>query len=65
LRKIIKEFAAKNSITVLISSHGLDNITDVCKRLVILEKGKIIKDVQKTESTLSELEEFFTGEIKE
>jgi len=65
LRKIIKEFAAKNNITVLISSHDLDNITDVCKRLVILEKGKIIKDVQKTESTLSELEEFFTGEIKE
>jgi ABC-2 type transport system ATP-binding protein len=28
---------------------------------VILEKGKVIRDEAKTESTLAELEEFFTG----
>ncbi|MBT3385364.1 MAG: ABC transporter ATP-binding protein [Prolixibacteraceae bacterium] len=60
-RKIIKEIAAERNQTFLISSHDLDNITDVCERIVILEKGKIVKDVQKTESTLAELEEFFTG----
>lgn len=65
LRKIIKEFASEHEKTFLISSHNLDNITDVCERIVILEKGKIVKDVQKTESTLAELEEFFTGEKKE
>jgi ABC-2 type transport system ATP-binding protein len=45
----------------MISSHDLDHVTDVCTRIVILEKGKIVRDVQKTESTLAELEEFFTG----
>jgi ABC-2 type transport system ATP-binding protein len=61
LRKIIKQFAAGAPKTLLISSHDLDHVTDVCNRIVILEKGKIIRDVVKTESTLAELEEFFTG----
>ena len=65
LRKIIKDFAAKNGNTFLISSHNLDNITDVCQRIVILEKGKIVKDVQKTETTLADLEAFFIGETAE
>ena len=65
LRQIIKDFASEHGKTFLISSHNLDNITDVCERIVILEKGKIVQDVQKTERTLAELEEFFTGVKKE
>ena len=65
LRKIIKDIASEQNRTFLISSHDLDNITDVCTRIVILEKGKIVKDVPKTEKTLAELEAFFTGEVKE
>lgn len=61
LRKIIKEFAAGQNKTFLISSHDLDHVTDVCSRIVILQKGEIIRDVQKTKTTLTELEEFFTG----
>ena len=52
---------AGNQKTILISSHDLDHVTDVCSRIVILEKGKVIRDEAKTESTLAELEEFFTG----
>ena len=61
LRGIIKNFPAGNQKTILISSHDLDHVTDVCSRIVILEKGKVIRDEAKTESTLAELEEFFTG----
>ncbi|NQU88169.1 MAG: ABC transporter ATP-binding protein [Mariniphaga sp.] len=64
LRKIIKDISSDQGKTFLISSHNLDNITDVCERIVILEKGKIVKDVPKTENTLAELEAFFTGEEK-
>jgi ABC-2 type transport system ATP-binding protein len=64
LRKIIKDIASGQDRTFLISSHDLDNITDVATRIVILEKGKVVKDVPKTERTLAELEEFFTGEVK-
>jgi len=61
LRQIIKEFGAKQGKTFLISSHDLDHVTDVCNRIVILQKGEIIRDVQKTATTLADLEEFFTG----
>lgn len=64
LRKIIKDISSDQGKTFLISSHDLDNITDVATRIVILEKGKIVKDVPKTERTLAELEAFFTGEEK-
>ncbi len=61
LRQIIKEFASKKGKTFMISSHDLDHVADVCARIVVLEKGKIVRDVQKTETTLAELQEFFTG----
>lgn len=61
LRTIIKKIAAQDGKTFLVSSHDLDHVTDVCSRIVILQKGVVIRDVQKTSSTLAELEEFFTG----
>ncbi|KAF0236648.1 MAG: ABC transporter ATP binding [Prolixibacteraceae bacterium] len=60
LRTIIKKIAAQDGKTFLVSSHDLDHVTDVCSRIVILQKGVVIRDVQKTSSTLAELEEFFT-----
>jgi len=59
LRKLIKDFAAHNGTTFLISDHTLENIADVSTRLIILEKGKIVRDVQKTETTLQDVEAFF------
>ena len=63
LRSLIKKQAADQGTTFLISGHTLDNITEVCSRIVILEKGKIVKDVPKTENTLKELEDFFAGVV--
>ena len=62
LRELIKDFAAANGTTFLISDHTLDNIADVCSRIVILEKGKIVHDAKKTENTLQEIEAFFKPE---
>lgn len=59
LRRLIKDFAVHNGTTFLISDHTLDNIADVSTRLIILEKGKIVRDVLKTETTLQEVEAFF------
>ncbi|RKD92509.1 ABC transporter ATP-binding protein [Mangrovibacterium diazotrophicum] len=64
LRTLIKKQAAEQGTTFLISGHTLDNITEVCSRIVILEKGKIVKDVPKTETTLKELEAFFAGVLE-
>ena len=44
LKKIIKKLSTYNRVTVLISSHDLQDVTEVSERIVLLEKGKIIKD---------------------
>lgn len=61
LRAIIKDLGQQKEKTLLISSHDLDHVADVCSRIVVLEKGEVVRDVEKTDSTLAELEEFFTG----
>lgn len=61
LKEIIKELAAKNEVTVLISSHDLIHVTEVCERIVVLNKGEIVKDIQTSTETLKELETFFGG----
>jgi ABC-2 type transport system ATP-binding protein len=44
---------------MLISSHDLNHVTEVCKRIVILEKGKVVKDIKTSDDTLKELEAYF------
>jgi ABC-2 type transport system ATP-binding protein len=61
LKQIIKDLAEKQGVTVLISSHDLMHITDVCERIVVLEKGQIIKDLATSAATLKELEAHFAG----
>ncbi|MGX1928100.1 ABC transporter ATP-binding protein [Flagellimonas sp. 2504JD4-2] len=59
LKAIIKDLAAKQDVTVLISSHDLMHVTEVCERIVVLNKGEIVKDIQTSTETLKELETFF------
>ncbi len=62
LKKIIRERAATNETTFLISSHDLIHVTEVCERIVVLDKGEVVKDIQTSEATLRELEDYFSGE---
>ncbi len=59
LKKIIKELAENPEITVLVSSHDLQHTVEVCDRIVALNKGEIVKDIETSEATLKELEAFF------
>ncbi len=60
LKKIISDLTLQKQTTVLISSHDLMHVTDVCKRIVVLEKGNVVKDIKTTPATLKELEEYFS-----
>lgn len=60
LKKILKTLTDNNNATVLISSHDLGHITEVCERIVVLEKGEVIKDLATSEATLKELESHFS-----
>ena len=59
LKKTLKTINEESSSTLLISSHDLGHITEVCDRIVVLNKGEIIKDLKTSDETLKELEHFF------
>ncbi|MGN6396617.1 MAG: ABC transporter ATP-binding protein [Mucilaginibacter sp.] len=64
LKSILKDINKNRGVTTLISSHDLNHITDVCDRVLLMEKGKIIKDIATSSSTLNELEQYFgVGQI--
>ena len=61
LKAIIKDLAANKDVTILVSSHDLMHVTEVCERIVVLNKGEIVKDIATSKETLKELESFFAG----
>jgi len=61
LKRILKELAAKGDKTILVSSHDLQHTVEVSNRIVVLEKGIVVKDIQTSAETLKELEAFFEG----
>lgn len=61
LIRILNDLKKNKGTTLLISSHDLNHVTEVCDRIVILEKGVIRYDLEKDESTLKELESYFAG----
>ncbi|MGB7394948.1 MAG: ABC transporter ATP-binding protein [Pricia sp.] len=61
LKSIINEMTTDREVTALISSHDLIHVTEVCERIVVLNKGEVVKDIQTSTATLKELEQFFRG----
>ncbi len=59
LIQMVKALNAKKPMVILISSHDLNHITEVCTRILLMEKGRIIKDFQTSSDTLTELEDYF------
>lgn len=59
LKGIIKNLSEKQKSTILISSHDLTHVTEVAHRIVVLDNGVIVKDIQTSKATLKELEAFF------
>lgn len=63
LKKIIKELTAQKETTILISSHDLIHVTEVCERIVLLDKGDLVKDLMTSTATLDELETYFSKDL--
>ncbi|WP_299676142.1 ABC transporter ATP-binding protein [uncultured Tenacibaculum sp.] len=64
LKNIIKKLKENKGVTVLISSHDLSHVTEVCDRIVVLEKGNLVKDITTTALSLKELESYFSSSLE-
>jgi ABC-2 type transport system ATP-binding protein len=60
LKQMLNSLVENMDITLLVSSHDLGHITEVCERIVVLDKGIVIKDLITSSETLQELESHFS-----
>jgi len=60
----IKKLVQDLSTTSIISSHDINQVTDIATRIILLEKGQVVKDVQKNENTLKELSAYFQSQLQ-
>lgn len=60
LKKLLKKLVTESNATVMVSSHDLGHVTEVCDRIVVLDKGNVVKDIETSEETLKELETYFS-----
>lgn len=63
LKNLIKRWSQNDNVTFLISSHDLAHTTEVCNRIVVLNKGEVVKDIQTSPETLQDLEFYFAEQV--
>ncbi|UZT96178.1 ABC transporter ATP-binding protein [Chryseobacterium fluminis] len=63
LKNLIKELSKHDGVTFLISSHDLSHTTEVCNRIVVVNKGVLVKDIQTNPETLKDLEQYFADQV--
>ena len=61
LKQLLTSYNSRHGATILLSSHNLQHTVEVSSRIVLLEHGKIIKDLPNTEGSAdAELEDYFS-----
>lgn len=44
MRDFIKEYNQKHNATILLTSHYMEDVKELCKRIIVIDKGKIVYD---------------------
>ncbi|MCR5179716.1 MAG: ABC transporter ATP-binding protein [Bacteroidaceae bacterium] len=61
--RLIQQMNADFGTTTIISSHNLNFVSDISTRILLLEKGRVIKDLQNVNgSATQELNDYFNAE---
>ncbi|GHU71247.1 ATP-binding protein [Bacteroidia bacterium] len=59
IRNMIQQINREKQTTVLISSHNLNYTTDISTRVILLEKGEIVKDLLNSPEAIADLNDYF------
>ena len=60
MKQLLLDYNQKYGTTILLSSHNMECICDICTRLIVLEKGKIIKYYDSVDMNVKEeLNDYF------
>lgn len=64
LKELLQQLRQQHDTTLLLSSHDLGHVTDVCERIALLDEGAIVRDLQTSDATLRELEAYFADAMR-
>ncbi len=59
LKSLLQKLNEEKGSTLLISSHDLAHVTEICERIAVLEQGQLAQEIQTSDATLRELETYF------
>lgn len=59
LNNLLIESNQKRNTTIIVSSHDIANVADLCTRIAILEEGQIVRDIKSSDKTYKELQNYF------
>lgn len=62
LKNLIKDYNQSTGATIIISSHNLNQITELCERIILLEHGIIIKDIDNSDGNAKSELDYYFGE---
>ncbi|TVR42096.1 MAG: ABC transporter ATP-binding protein [Bacteroidia bacterium] len=60
IKRLLKEDNEARKTTMLISSHNLTHLAEICNRIVLLERGRVIKDLSLPADDPAEVERYFS-----
>ena len=64
--KLIRQMNRNLGTTVLVSSHNLSSINDICNRILLLDKGKVLMDKPHEPGSMDEeLENYFLKAVND
>ena len=62
LKQLLRRYHEENTKTIILSSHNLIHISELCTRVALMEKGKIIKDSKNTFEFIQDVETYFNSQ---
>jgi ABC-2 type transport system ATP-binding protein len=63
IRNLIREQNKNQQATIVISSHNINHLSEICSRIILLEKGIIIKDIYTEQGDLNEIDQYFHQQL--
>jgi ABC-2 type transport system ATP-binding protein len=63
LKYFLKRSLEGNTKTIILSSHNLNHISDLCTRIALMERGRIIIDCYNNAEAMREIEGYFKSQI--
>lgn len=64
LKNLLQRLNTQHNTTMIISSHDLGHVTEVCERITVIENGQIARDEPTTAETLEDLRQYFARELR-